>query len=534
MLTDVEIAAQATTKPITDIATDAGLLPEELEPYGRDKAKVSLSALSRLRDSRDGKLVLVTAITPTKAGEGKTTVCVGLAMALQRIGQRCIVTLREPSLGPCFGMKGGAAGGGYAQVLPMADINLHFTGDFHAITTAHNLLSALIDNALHHGTTDLDPRRVTWRRVVDINDRALRQIIVGLGKPTDGVPRQSGFDITVASEVMATLCLASSLGDLKQRLGRIVVGYTRDRRAVTVADLDAQGAMAVLLKDAIKPNLVQTIEGTPALIHGGPFANIAHGTNTVLATRLGLKLADFVVTEAGFGADLGAEKFCNIVAPSSGLRPDLAVVVATVRALQEQGLENLTQHVENLRDFGLPIVVALNRFPSDTPEDVQAILDHCAALNVPAAPCDVFTQGGAGGEELARLVAAAAETPSQLRNTYQPGDSLQTKIEAVAKKVYRADGVDFTATARRQLREFADYDALPVCLAKTQHSFSDDPSLTGAPRGFRITVRELVVNAGAGFVVALTGDIMRMPGLPKTPAAQRIDISDDGVITGLS
>ena len=534
MLTDAEIAEQAPIKPIAEIAADAGLLPEELEPHGKDKAKVSLSALTRLKDSPGGKLVLVTAITPTKSGEGKTTVCVGLAMALNRIGHRAIVTLREPSLGPCFGIKGGAAGGGYAQVLPMADINLHFTGDFHAVTTAHNLLSALIDNALHHGTTTLDPRRVTWKRVVDLNDRTLRQVVIGLGRTADGVPRQSGFDITVASEVMATLCLADSLADLKRRLGRIIVGFTRDRRPVTVADLDAQGAMAVLLKDAIKPNLVQTIEGTPALIHGGPFANIAHGTNTVLATRLALKLADFTVTEAGFGADLGAEKFCNIVAPASGLHPSVAVVVATVRALQEHGLENLTQHVENLRAFGLPIVVALNQFPSDTADEIQTVLDHCAGLGVPAATCDVFGQGGAGGEDLARLVVAAAERPSQLHHTYRSEDSLQAKIEAVATKVYRADGVDFTPPARRQLKELAGYDALPVCLAKTQYSFSDNPALTGAPRGFRITVRELVVNAGAGFVVALTGDIMRMPGLPKSPAAQRIDITDDGVITGLS
>ncbi len=534
MPSDAEIATQATPLPITEIAAKAGLLTEEVEPYGWDKAKISLRALDRLRDNPDGKLILATAMTPTKSGEGKTTVCVGLAMALERIGHRSFVTLREPSLGPCFGFKGGAAGGGYSQVIPMADINLHFTGDFHAVTAAHGLLSALIDNALHHGTTELDPRRVSWRRVMDVNDRALRNIVVGLGGFSDGLTRQTGFDITAASEVMATLCLADSLADLKRRLGRIVVGLTRQRTPVTVADLGSQGALATLLKDAIKPNLVQTLEGTPALIHGGPFANIAHGTNTVLATRMALKLADFVVTEAGFGADLGAEKFCNIVAPASGLRPSAAVLVATVRAVAQQGLENLTQHIENLRAFGLPVVVAINLFPGDTDDEVTAIVEHCAKMGAPAAACDVFRQGGAGGEELAQLVVEASNGPSALRQTYHSSHSLQAKIEAVAREVYRADGVNFSPAALRQLEELSAYNHLPVCLAKTQYSFSDDPRLVGAPRGFRITVRELVVNAGAGFVVALTGDIMRMPGLPKSPAADRIDITDDGVVTGIS
>lgn len=555
MKTDVEIAQQAQLRPIGEIAAGLGLTAADYEPYGHDKAKLSLGILRRLADRPDGKLILCTAINPTAAGEGKTTTNVGLSMALNRIGAQTITTLREPSLGPCFGMKGGAAGGGYAQVVPMDDINLHFTGDFHAITSAHNLLAALLDNSLHQGNPlDLDPKRILWKRVLDMNDRALRNIVVGLGGRGDGMTRESGFEITVASEIMAALCLASGLEDLKERFGRIIVGYTRDNTPVTAAQLEAPGAMAMLMKDAIKPNLVQTLEHTPAIIHGGPFANIAHGNNSVLATRTALKLADYVVTEAGFGADLGAEKFFDIVCPAAGLRPDAAVVVATVRALKLNGgrdkkdlgtedlealgagLVNLEQHVENMAKFGVPALVALNRFPTDTQAELDLVRDRCAQLGVQVVLSEVFARGGEGGEEMARAVVDLCEQGSDYRPLYGPEADLRSKIETVAREVYRADGVDLAPAAVKALAQLeADgFGSLPVCMAKTQYSFSDDPTLLGAPRGFRITVRDLVVNAGAGFVVALTGDILRMPGLPKVPAAVGMDIAEDGTITGLS
>lgn len=554
MLTDVEIAQGTRILPITQIADELDLRREEVEPYGHHKAKLTLSILDRLKERPDGKLILCTAINPTPSGEGKTTTNVGLSMALNRLGHRSITTLREPSLGPCFGIKGGAAGGGHAQVVPMEDINLHFTGDFHAVTSAHNLLAALVDNALHHGTTELDPRRVTWKRVLDMNDRALRNVIVGLGHRSDGVVRESGFEITVASEIMAALCLADSVTDLKQRLARVIVGQTPDRRNVTAADLGAEGAMAMLLKDAIKPNLVQTLEHTPAIIHGGPFANIAHGNNSVVATQIALKLSDYVVTEGGFGTDLGAEKFFNIVCPVGGFTPHAVVLVATVRALKSngglphdrlttedldalaRGVVNLEQHLENLQAFGVPVVVAINRFPTDTDAELDLVRQHCEAMSTAAVVSEVFTKGGSGGEALARAVVELCEQPSQWGPTYQPGDSLQAKIEAIATRIYRADGVDFSVAAKRQLTELErqGYRELPVCMAKTQYSFSDSPALLGAPRGFRISVRELVVNAGAGFVVAMTGEIMRMPGLPKQPAAVGMDLDEEGRITGLS
>ena len=555
MQTDVEIAQSARLRPIGEIAEGLGLGPEDYEPYGHDKAKLSLDVLDRLADRPDGRLILCTAINPTAAGEGKTTTNVGLSMALNRLGHRAVTTLREPSLGPVFGMKGGAAGGGYAQVVPMEDINLHFTGDFHAITSAHNLLSALLDNSIHQGNPlGINPKRVTWKRVLDMNDRALRNVVVGLGKVGDGVVRESGFEITVASEIMAALCLATGVEDLKERLGRMVVAQTYDKQPVTAADLDAAGAMALLMKDAVKPNLVQTLENTPAIIHGGPFANIAHGNNSVLATRTALKLADYVVTEAGFGADLGAEKFFDIVVPAGGLTPSAVVLVATVRALKlnggkdkkelatedlealGRGVVNLEQHLENLQKFGVPVVVALNRFPTDTDAELDLVRERCAPLGAPMALSDVFTRGGEGGEELARAVVELCGQESSFAPLYDPADDLLTKIGTVAREIYRADGVDLAPAARAQLAdlEAQGHGHLPVCMAKTQYSFSDDPTLLGAPRGFRITVRELVVNAGAGFVVALTGDILRMPGLPRVPAAVGMDIAEDGTITGLS
>ena len=555
MQTDVEIAQSARLRPIGEIAEGLGLGPEDYEPYGHDKAKLSLDVLDRLADRPDGRLILCTAINPTAAGEGKTTTNVGLSMALNRLGHRAVTTLREPSLGPVFGMKGGAAGGGYAQVVPMEDINLHFTGDFHAITSAHNLLSALLDNSIHQGNPlGINPKRVTWKRVLDMNDRALRNVVVGLGKVGDGVVRESGFEITVASEIMAALCLATGVEDLKERLGRMVVAQTYDKQPVTAADLDAAGAMALLMKDAVKPNLVQTLENTPAIIHGGPFANIAHGNNSVLATRTALKLADYVVTEAGFGADLGAEKFFDIVVPAGGLTPSAVVLVATVRALKlnggkdkkelatedlealGRGVVNLEQHLENLQKFGVPVVVALNRFPTDTDAELDLVRERCAQLGAPMALSDVFARGGEGGEELARAVVELCGQESSFAPLYDPADDLLTKIGTVAREIYRADGVDLAPAARAQLAdlEAQGHGHLPVCMAKTQYSFSDDPTLLGAPRGFRITVRELVVNAGAGFVVALTGDILRMPGLPRVPAAVGMDIAEDGTITGLS
>lgn len=555
MKSDVEIAQQATLRPIGEIAEGLGLGPEDYEPYGHTKAKISLDVLKRLADKPDGKLILCTAINPTAAGEGKTTTNVGLSMALNRIGARAMTTIREPSLGPSFGMKGGAAGGGYAQVVPMEDINLHFTGDFHAITSAHNLLAALLDNSIHQGNPlGINPKRVTWPRVLDMNDRALRNIVIGLGKVGDGVVRESGFEITVASEIMAALCLATGLEDLKERFGRMIVGYTYDKKPVTAADLQAPGAMALLMKDAVRPNLVQTLENTPAIIHGGPFANIAHGNNSVVATQTALKLADYVVTEAGFGADLGAEKFFDIVCPAGGLNPDAVVVVATVRALKlnggkdkkeltsedlfalGSGIVNLEQHLENLAKFGVPALVAVNRFPSDTDAELALVRERCEALGVKVVLSEVFAKGGAGGEEMARAVVELCEQESSYAPLYDAEDELHTKIETIAREIYRADGVDLSPTAATQLAQIkADgYDNLPICMAKTQYSFSDDPTRLGAPRGFRITVRELVVNAGAGFVVALTGDIMRMPGLPRVPAAVGMDIADDGTITGLS
>ena len=555
MKTDVEIAQAATLRPIGEIAEGLGLSTDDYEPYGHTKAKLSLGILERMKDQPDGKLILCTAINPTAAGEGKTTTNVGLSQALNKIGKKAMTTLREPSLGPSFGMKGGAAGGGYAQVVPMDDINLHFTGDFHAITSAHNLLAALLDNSIHQGNPlNINPKRVVWPRVLDMNDRALRNIVIGMGKVGDGVVRESGFEITVASEIMAALCLATSLEDLKERFARMVVAYTFDKQPVTAADLDAPGAMALLMKDAIKPNLVQTLENTPAIIHGGPFANIAHGNNSIVATKTALKLADYVVTEAGFGADLGAEKFFDIVCPAGDLKPDAAVVVATVRALKlnggkdkkeltnedlfalGNGIVNLEQHLENLAKFGVPALVAINRFPSDTDAELSLVRQRCEALGVKVVLSEVFTKGGEGGADMAHAVVELCEQESSYTPLYDAEEELHTKIETIAREIYRADGVDLAPAAATQLGQLNrdGYGNLPVCMAKTQYSFSDDPTRLGAPRGFRITVRELVVNAGAGFVVALTGDIMRMPGLPKVPAANGMDITEDGTIIGLS
>ncbi len=555
-MTDIEIAQAAKAEPIDSIAERAGIAPEYLEHYGRYKAKVSLSLLGEKERSPDGKLILVTAINPTPAGEGKTTTTVGLADALRRIGKNSVVALREPSLGPVFGVKGGAAGGGYAQVIPMEDINLHFTGDFHAIGAANNLLAAMLDNHIYQGNAlNIDPRRITWRRAVDMNDRQLRFITDGLGGRVNGVPREDGFDITVASEVMAVLCLAGSLSDLKARLSRMVVGYTYDEKPVTAGDLKAAGAMAALLKDALKPNLVQTLEGTPAFVHGGPFANIAHGCNSVIATRMALKLGDYAVTEAGFGADLGAEKFFDIKCRAAGLRPDAVVVVATVRALKHHGgaskdalgredldalragMPNLLRHVENIREvYGLPCVVAINRFPTDTSSELELVERLCGELGVRAVLSEVWGRGGKGGEALAReVVRLCAEETGDFRFAYDSDDSLRAKIEAVARRVYRAENVSFTALAERELAqlEALGFGSLPVCMAKTQYSFSDDAKKLGAPEGFTLTVRKLRVSAGAGFVVALTGDIMTMPGLPKSPATERIDVDENGVISGL-
>lgn len=556
MKTDVQIAQEANMLPISEIAQSLGITDDELELFGKYKAKISLDILSRLENKPDGKLILVTAINPTPAGEGKTTVNVGLSMSLNKIGKKTITALREPSLGPVFGIKGGAAGGGYAQVVPMEDINLHFTGDFHAITSAHNLLAAMLDNHLHQGNElNIDPKKIVWRRVLDTNDRALRNIIIGLGGKGDGFVRETGFDITVASEIMAILCLATSLADLKNRLSRMIVAYNRNGDPVTAGDLNATGAMALLLKDAIKPNLVQTIENTPAFIHGGPFANIAHGCNSVMATRMGLKLADFVVTEAGFGADLGAEKFFNIKSRFAGLTPSATVIVATIRALKmnggvskdelqyenlaalEAGLANLERHIENINKFGVPAVVAINKFPTDTDAEIQLLKDKVASKGVDVVLAEVFTKGGDGAIKLAQKVVEICETQaSNYAPLYDVDTSIEDKIATIAKEIYRADGVDFTANAKRQIAQIAELglDQMPICMAKTQYSFSDNPCLLGAPTGFHITVREVKVNAGAGFIVALTGSIMTMPGLPKVPAAVGMDITDDGKIIGLS
>jgi len=554
MKTDVEIAQEAQMQHIGKIAAKLGISEDDLELYGKYKAKISLSAWDKVKNDKDGKLVLVTAINPTPAGEGKTTTSVGLADAFNRQGKRVAVALREPSLGPCFGLKGGAAGGGYAQVVPMEDINLHFTGDFHAITTVHNLLAAVLDNHIQQGNAlDIDVRRVAWKRVLDLNDRALRHVVIGMGGKAHGVPRETGFDITVASEMMAILCLASDLEDMKKRLGQIVVAYTRDGRAIRAEELNVTGALTLLFKDAIKPNVVQTLEGTPALIHGGPFANIAHGCNSVMATKFALKFADIVVTEAGFGADLGAEKFLDIKCRFAGIHPDAVVIVATVRALKmhggvpkaeldkvdmqalEKGLANLTKHIENVQKFGLPAVVAINAFPGDTREELDFVEKQCNAMGAAVALSEVWAKGGEGGLELADKVMAAMEQPADFKFMYDVEQSVPQKIEAVAREIYGADGVDFTAPAKKQLAELEalGLDKMPVCMAKTQYSLSDDPAKLGRPEGFRITVKELRVSAGAGFIVALTGSILTMPGLPKKPAAENMDIDVHGKITGL-
>ncbi|MGO5250849.1 formate--tetrahydrofolate ligase [Atopobiaceae bacterium LCP21S3_F11] len=554
MLSDIEIAQAATPEPIQDVAKRIGIAPEYLIPYGHDKAKVDYNVLAG-DPAPKAKLVLVTAMNPTPAGEGKTTTTIGLADALNRMGKNPVVALREPSLGPVFGIKGGAAGGGYAQVVPMEDINLHFTGDFHAIGAANNLLAAMLDNHIKQGNAlGIDPRRVTWKRCVDMNDRQLRNVIDGLGGVANGMPREDGFDITVASEVMAVLCLATSITDLKERLSRMVVGYTFDRKPVTAGQLKAAGAMAALLKDALKPNLVQTLEHTPAFVHGGPFANIAHGCNSVMATRLAMHFGDIAITEAGFGADLGAEKFCDIKCRMAGLKPDACVVVATVRSLKynggvaknelnaenldalRAGIPNLLRHVSNMTEvFGLPTVVAINRFPTDTEAEIELVREECAKLGVNVALSEVWARGGAGGEELAREVLRLVEQPSDFAFSYEKDIPVTEAIETVAKRVYHADDVDFTAAAKKQIAQLEEngFGNLPVCMAKTQYSFTDDQHRLGAPEGFRITVREVRVAAGAGFAIALTGSVMTMPGLPKVPAAENIDVTPEGKIVGL-
>ena len=555
MLSDIEIAQQAKMLKITDVAAKLGIGEEDIEMYGRYKAKLSMDLIRRMEDKPSGKLVLVTAITPTPAGEGKSTTTVGLAQGLAKLDKSVIVALREPSLGPCMGVKGGAAGGGYSQVVPMEDINLHFTGDFHAITSAHMLLSAMLDNHIQQGNAlNIDPRRIVWKRVVDMNDRELRNIVVGLGGKAHGVPRQDGFDITVASEVMAILCLANGLHDLKERLSKIIVAYDYNGKPVTAGQIKAHGAMAALLKDAVKPNLVQTLENVPAIIHGGPFANIAHGCNSVMATKTCQKLAEYTITEAGFGADLGAEKFFDIKCRYAGLKPDAVVLVATVRALKmhggvpkaelqtpnveavKKGIVNLEKHIENVKKFGVPLVVAINIFAQDTPEELEAVREHCAKHGVNVALSDVFARGGEGGVELAKEVIALAESgQADFHPIYPLEMSLKEKIETVAKEIYGADGVNYSKDAEKALKEFEDlgYGNLPICMAKTQYSFSDDQNLLGRPSGFTITIKNCRISAGAGFIVVLTGDIMTMPGLPKVPAAEKIDVSDDGVISGL-
>ena len=554
ILSDIEIAQSCTPKPITEIARTAGVDEKYLELYGNVKAKVDYALLREVQKP-DGKLVLVTAINPTPAGEGKTTTTVGLADGLRKLGQNAMVALREPSMGPVFGVKGGAAGGGWAQVIPMEDINLHFTGDFHAIGAANNLLAAMLDNHIQQGNAlGIDPKRITWKRAVDMNDRQLRFIVDGLGGKVNGCPREDGFDITVASEVMAVLCLSTDLMDLKARLARIIVGYTYDGRPVTAHDLKAEGAMTALLKDALKPNLVQTLEGTPAFIHGGPFANIAHGCNSIIATRMAMRLADYAITEAGFGADLGAEKFLDIKCRFAGLTPSAVVVVATVRALKnhggvpkaelntenlealEKGLPNLLQHVENItKVYQLPCVVAINAFPTDTAAELKLVEDKCRELGVNVALSEVWAKGGEGGIALAEEVVRLCEQPNDFRFAYDTEDSIEQKLNDIATKIYHADGVELTAGARKQMKELEalGFDKLPICMAKTQYSFSDDAAKLGAPRDFTITVRNLKVSAGAGFLVALTGDIMTMPGLPKVPAAEKIDVDENGKITGL-
>ena len=553
--TDIEIAQETQMQHICEVAKTAGVDEKYLEQYGNYKAKVDYNILTDMKDKPNGKLILVTAINPTPAGEGKTTTTVGLADGMRRIGKNVMVALREPSLGPVFGVKGGAAGGGYAQVVPMEDINLHFTGDFHAIGAANNLLAAMLDNHIYQGNAlGIDPRQITWRRCVDMNDRQLRFVVDGLGGKVNGTPREDGYDITVASEIMAVLCLASDITDLKNRLARLVVGYTYAGKPVTAGDLNAQGAMAALLKDALKPNLVQTLEHTPAFVHGGPFANIAHGCNSVTATKIALKLGDYAITEAGFGADLGAEKFLDIKCRMADLRPSCVVLVATARALKynggvpkaetskenlealEKGLPNLLQHVENItKVYKLPCVVAINRFPTDTEAELKLIETKCKELGVNVALSEVWGKGGEGGIELAKEVVRLCEEPNDFSFAYEQDLPIKDKIEAIVKKIYHGDGVNFTANAEKQIKSLTElgYDKLPICMAKTQYSFSDDQTKLGAPRGFTVTVRNVKVSAGAGFLVALTGEIMTMPGLPKVPAAERIDVDETGKITGL-
>ena len=555
MKTDVQIAQEAIMEPIGKIAQHLEIPEDELELYGKYKAKISLNYWNTtLQQKENGKLILVTAINPTPAGEGKTTTSIGLGDALHKLGKKTAIALREPSLGPCFGMKGGAAGGGYAQVVPMEDINLHFTGDFHAITSAHNLLAAIIDNHIQQGNAlDLDVRRITWKRVVDLNDRALRNIICGLGGKAHGVPRETGFDITVASEMMAILCLTSDLEDMKKRLGNIIIGYTRSGRPVRAEELNVTGALTLLFKDAIKPNLVQTLEGTPALIHGGPFANIAHGCNSVMATKYALKMADYTVTEAGFGADLGAEKFLDIKCRFTGFKPDAVVIVATIRALKmhgglaktelateniealKKGMTNLAKHIENIQKFGLPIVVAINAFPTDTENELQELKALCESMGASVSISEAWAKGGEGAIDLAQKVIEATEKPSNFQYMYDVNDSIKDKINAIATKIYGADGVNYTPAVEKTIAEFEaeGLDKMPICMAKTQYSLSDDQFKLGAPTGFKITVRELRISAGAGFIVALTGNILTMPGLPKKPAAENMDIDINGKITGL-
>lgn len=555
MKTDIEIAQEAKMKPIMEVAKTLDLLEDEVELYGKYKAKINLSAWERLKDKPDGKLILVTAINPTPAGEGKTTTTVGLGQAMAKLGKKSMIALREPSLGPCFGIKGGAAGGGYAQVVPMEDINLHFTGDFHAITAAHNLLAALLDNHIQQGNQlNIDPRQIVFRRVMDMNDRALRKIVIGLGGRTEGVPRETGFDITVASEIMAILCLSKDLMDLKERFGKIVVGYTYEGKPVTAHDLEAEGAMALLMKDAIKPNLVQTLENTPVFVHGGPFANIAHGCNSIVATKLAMKLADYVITEAGFGADLGAEKFYDLKCRFAGLTPAATVIVATVRALKmnggvakenlgpenlealARGIVNLEKHIENIGKFGVPAIVAINRFPTDTDAELEFIAQRCRELGAEFALSEVFTKGGEGGTALAEAVLNIVENKeSKFKVLYELDVPIEQKIEKIAKEIYGADGVNFTKEAQTAIKKYTElgYGNLPICMAKTQYSLTDDQNILGRPTGFKITVREVRLSAGAGFLVAITGAIMTMPGLPKRPAALRMDIDAEGKITGL-
>lgn len=555
MLTDVQIAQNASMLPIKDVAGQIGLSEDDLELYGKYKAKISLETIKKLENNQDGKLILVTAINPTPAGEGKTTTMIGLAQAMNKIGKKTIVAMREPSLGPCFGIKGGAAGGGYAQVVPMEDINLHFTGDIHAITTANNLISAMLDNSLQQGNPlNIDERQIVWKRVVDLNDRALRHIVVGLGGKANGVPREDGFDITVASEIMGILCLANDLSDLKSRVARIIVAYTRDGSPVTVEDLKATGAVTLLLKDAIKPNLVQTLDHTPVFVHGGPFANIAHGCNSVMATKLALKLAPYTVTEAGFGADLGAEKFLDIKCRQAGLKPDAVVIVATVRALKmhggmdkkeltnenlealRKGIANLEKHIENIAKYGLPAIVAINAFPTDTKAELDLLEEICNAKGVKVALSEVWAKGADGGIELANgLIDLLENKESNFKPIYDLNLPIEEKIKTIAREIYGADDVIFTKKAKTNIKKLTDLglDKLPICIAKTQYSLSDDASLLGRPTGFNIEINDLIPNTGSGFLVAISGDIMRMPGLPKVPAANNMDILEDGEIVGL-